>query len=258
MTSAPCRNCVSANSFPEATSVKLPVYPERTLISGLMDLAPAIYPASNFSINGPSIPPMKPIMPVFDIPAAIAPTKNDPSSSAKISEATFGASTTLSTMAKLTSGKRGATAAIASVNRYPTPTTKSYPSDANLVRLGSSCANSVDSTRVISIPNSASAFFKASQPKSENPLTSSLAANPPRSVTIAALNFGASSAAGASSAGASSAGASSTGAASCGAHAENRIATTSISETKTLIFLNIFLPPEYIFVGYFSLKYDLI
>ena len=51
------------------------------------------------------MPPIKPMTPVSDMPAAIAPTRNEPCSSPNTIEATFGCSTTLSTMAKWVSGK---------------------------------------------------------------------------------------------------------------------------------------------------------
>ena len=52
-------------------------------MSGLTALAPAMKPASNFSIRPPTplTPPMNPSLPVVDLSAAAAPTRNEPCSS---------------------------------------------------------------------------------------------------------------------------------------------------------------------------------
>jgi hypothetical protein len=52
-------------------------------MSGLIYLAPCSYPPWNFLINGISIPPTKPTVPLSDFMAAIIPTKNEPSCSLK-------------------------------------------------------------------------------------------------------------------------------------------------------------------------------
>ena len=96
-------------------------------MSGFTAWAPAVYPASNFWMSSFSTPPMNPIVPVWLFSAAAAPTRNEPCSSAKTSEATFGASTTASTMVKLTSGLAAATDVIESKNRKPLPCTSPAP-----------------------------------------------------------------------------------------------------------------------------------
>src|SRR3954447_13300516 len=109
-TSEPAPNCAAAISFAFAGSLK-PVksggwemYFTSTWMSGLIFFAPATYPASNFLMRSVSTPPMKPIFPVLDLSAAAAPTRYEPSFSANVSDATFGWSTTESTIANCASG----------------------------------------------------------------------------------------------------------------------------------------------------------
>src|SRR5205823_13421924 len=59
--------------FAFATSVKAPVMLERTLILGLVSLAPCLKPAAAWVVGGISAPPTYPTVPVFDSVAAIAP-----------------------------------------------------------------------------------------------------------------------------------------------------------------------------------------
>ena len=60
-------------------------------------------------------PPTKPTWPVSLVSAAAAPTRNEPCSSANVRLATLSASTTVSTMANVVSGKSAAAAVMASV-----------------------------------------------------------------------------------------------------------------------------------------------
>ena len=62
----------------------------------------------NLRISGMSSAPMKPMVPVFDAMAASMPTRKDPSCSLKVTDWTFGASTTASTRVKRTAGCFGA------------------------------------------------------------------------------------------------------------------------------------------------------
>ncbi len=75
-------------------------------MSGLAALAPATKPASNFCNGGVWTPPMKPTLPVLLLSAAATPTRNEPCSSAKVSDLTFGSLTEASSMMKnVVSGK---------------------------------------------------------------------------------------------------------------------------------------------------------
>ena len=81
------------------------------LMSGLAALTPASKPAWNVWISGTLTPPMKPTLSVLVCLPAATPTRNEPSSAAKIREVTFGTSTSdsSSTIAKLMSGLAAAT-----------------------------------------------------------------------------------------------------------------------------------------------------
>src|SRR6185503_10788290 len=57
--------------------------------SALTDRAPASYPAWKCQMSGVSTPPMKPIVPVFDVSAAAAPARYDGSESIEVRNATF-------------------------------------------------------------------------------------------------------------------------------------------------------------------------
>ncbi|MBS1265880.1 MAG: hypothetical protein MAG471_01742 [Acidimicrobiaceae bacterium] len=104
------------------------MYSDNTLASGLVAATPAMKPASNLPIRSMETPPMKPIVSDSDLRPAAAPTRNEPSCSAKPREATFGASTQPSMIAKLVSGYSAATSVIVSANRKPTPITRSLSS----------------------------------------------------------------------------------------------------------------------------------
>lgn len=71
--------------------------------------AVAIGRTAGWGIKGISIPPMKPITPVLEVLAAIAPTRKEPSCSLKTTDWTFGKSTTASMMVNLTLGNSLAT-----------------------------------------------------------------------------------------------------------------------------------------------------
>ncbi len=119
---------------------------------------PARNPASKAWIKGMFTPPMKPTLPVWLFRAAATPTRNEPCSSAKINPATFGTSTTESTIAKLVSGNSDATFAIGSPNRNPTPITRSAPSDAcNANNSSRLVPSSLAEASENSIPNSVAA-----------------------------------------------------------------------------------------------------
>ena len=79
-------------------------YLTSTLASEFTSATPASKPAWNFLISSVSTPPTKPMVPVWLDWAAMAPTRNEPCSSANTREATLGSSTTESMMAKLVSG----------------------------------------------------------------------------------------------------------------------------------------------------------
>ena len=83
-------------------------------------------------INGMSMPPTKPIFPVFETMAAAIPTRNDPSCSLKTTDWTLGRSTTASTMVNLTLGNSLATFSIPLAWEKPTPTTIGEPRRAML------------------------------------------------------------------------------------------------------------------------------
>ena len=92
-----------AISYPLAVSEKVPAY--LTVVpssrsfpaSGFTLLTPAINPASNFLINGVSVPPINPILFVLVVSPARTPAKKDPSSSLNVRLYTLSPSTTSST-----------------------------------------------------------------------------------------------------------------------------------------------------------------
>src|SRR3954471_16104075 len=94
MTLTPCPYWLSAISLPlpgfRNASGVTPAYCEITVQSEQTAFTPALYPPSNFQMSGTSIPPTNPTF--FEPPtsAAIAPTRNDPSSSLNFRAATFG------------------------------------------------------------------------------------------------------------------------------------------------------------------------
>ena len=65
-----------------------------------------------------SMPPTKPTLPVFDVSAAITPTRNEPSSALNTIDCTLGLSTTMSMMPNLVLGNSSATlpSAVAQAN----------------------------------------------------------------------------------------------------------------------------------------------
>ncbi len=67
-------------------------------MSALTDLAPAVKPASNFCSSGIRQPPTKPTLPVLLFSAAAAPTRKEPSCSAKVRPVTLGAPSTTESM----------------------------------------------------------------------------------------------------------------------------------------------------------------
>src|SRR3954465_10602048 len=94
MPSTPRLYWLGAGSLPLPGFLKAsgvtPAYCAITSQSGQTYFTPARYPASNLLMSGMSMPPTNPTF--FDLPtsAAIAPTRNDPSSSRNFNAATFG------------------------------------------------------------------------------------------------------------------------------------------------------------------------
>ena len=104
MTSISFEYIVAAIVRPIDGSVKLPAYWISISIESSTAWTPATKPASNLSITTPSTPPTNPTLFVWVVVAAATPARKAASSSAKFKEATFGKSTTESTIPKYWSG----------------------------------------------------------------------------------------------------------------------------------------------------------
>ena len=87
------------------------------------------------------MPPTKPTLPVFDVSAAITPTRNEPSCSLNTIDCTLGLSTTMSMMPNLVLGNSSATLPSAVAQAKPTVMIGEKPSLANLRRTCSRCAS---------------------------------------------------------------------------------------------------------------------
>src|SRR5438552_5606563 len=117
-------SCALSGALKPVKSPSGVMYLTWTVASLLAALTPATKPASNFLISVFSTPPMKPIFLVLVLSPAAAPTRNEPCSSAKTSEVTFGAETVEPTIAYWTDGFAFAESVRGVVQRNPTPITR--------------------------------------------------------------------------------------------------------------------------------------
>ena len=177
---------------------------------------PASKPAWNLRMSGMSTPPMKPTVPVLDFSAAAAPTRNEPSCSAKTSPARLSPpSGALSMMPKSVSGLLAATSAMDSPNRKPTPITSSAPSAESCRSSARLEPSGFGEASVVLTPNSAAALSSPAAAESLNDWSP----RPPMSNTSAAVMSSAPGGGGGGGSAGASAGASAAASSAAGAGA---------------------------------------
>ena len=104
-------------------------------MSGLMLRAPAVYASNPSRTGGSSVPPIAPIVPLFDAPAAAIPARKEGWANENRIPATFGPDTSLEVTRKTVFGNDGAIRSAASLYSNPWPMTRSYALTAVLAEV---------------------------------------------------------------------------------------------------------------------------